>query len=295
LKVCYQSNGLNAKCFHFWLFYVVSDRGSILSGQTLKKISIVMAAYNEERDIGRAIESIQAQTLSDWELIVVNDGSTDGTEDIVRQYASQDARIRLITNEINLGLPTSLNRGIEVASTDLIARADADDTNLPDRLERQYAFLQKNPEVDVLGTGAWLLDANGMRVNKASLPESHDELAKLSFLKTPFFHPSVLIRRRFFDKAGKYDAVYVRTEDRELWLRGLQKGCQYANLPEPLIEYATDGYVRSWRSILHQSLSLLKIARAYKTRNGYVLVAMSVLHSALIKMRLYKPVSLRAI
>lgn len=265
-----------------------------MSSQAINRISIVMAAYNEERDIGRAIESIQAQTFRDWELIVVNDGSSDNTQATIQQYANQDARIRLINNEKNMGLPASLNKGIEHAHADLIARADADDINLPDRLEKQYAFMQENPDVDVLGTGAWLLDANGMRVNKVSLPESHDELARLSFLKTHFFHPSVLIQRRFFDKAGVYDPNYIRTEDKELFLRGLHAGCRYANLPQPLIEYATDGYVRGWRSLLNQAKSLLKIANIYKIKNGYLLVVISVFHSVLVKTHLYRPASLRS-
>lgn len=265
-----------------------------MSRQATNRISIVMAAYNEEQYIGRAIESIQEQTFRDWELIVVNDGSSDNTETIIQQYANLDARIRLINNEKNMALPASLNIGIKHANADLIARSDADDVNLPDRLEKQYAFMQSNPEVDVLGTGAWLLAVNGTRVKKVSLPESHDELASLSFLKTPFFHSSVLIRRRFFDKVGVYDSNYIRTEDKELFLRGLHAGCRYANLPQPLIEYATDGYIRSWGSLLNKGRSLLKIASVYNIRNGYLLVAISVFHSILVKTRLYRPVSLRS-
>ncbi len=263
-------------------------------GGDLPKISVVMAAFNEERDIGRAIESIQAQTFMDWELVVINDGSTDTTAEIIQRYAGQDSRIRLLNNETNMALPASLNKGIEHARADLIARADADDFNHPRRLEKQYAFMQENPEVDVVGTGAWLLDANGVRINRVSLPKTHTELVKLSFLKNHFFHPSVLIRKRFFTKSGKYNAVYIRTEDKELWLRGLQAGCLYANLPDPLIEYATDGYVRSWRSILNSTTSLLRMARSYKIRNGYLLVIVLMFHSVLIKMHLYTPATLRA-
>ena len=102
------------------------------------KVSIVMAAYNEERDIGRAVESILAQTFIDWELIIVDDGSTDATADVVRRYAEKDSRINLVRNVTNLKLPASLNRGIGLAQADLIARADADDTNLPERLSKQY-------------------------------------------------------------------------------------------------------------------------------------------------------------
>jgi glycosyltransferase EpsE len=146
------------------------------------KVSIVMAAYNEERDIGRAVESILAQTFIDWELIIVDDGSTDATADVVRRYAEKDSRINLVRNVTNLKLPASLNRGIGLAQADLIARADADDTNLPERLSKQYEYMQAHPEIDVLGTAAYLLDEAGDRVKTYSHPLTHAELKTLTFL-----------------------------------------------------------------------------------------------------------------
>ena len=252
-----------------------------------------MAAYNEEHDIGRALESILAQTFTDWELIVIDDASTDSTANVVRRYAENDSRINLVCNETNLELPASLNIGIGLAQSDIIARADADDTNLPERLLKQYEYLQAHHEIDVLGTAAYLLDETGSRVNSFSYPLTHTELKRLSFLENQFHHPSVMIRRRFFDTAGLYDPHYARGQDKELWLRGLSVGCCYANLPEPLIEYSTDGYVKSWRSILKHAQSLLRMAKDLEIDRGYVQALVLFAYTAAIKLRIYKPKSLR--
>jgi glycosyltransferase involved in cell wall biosynthesis len=254
-----------------------------------------MAAYNEEQNIGRALDSIVAQTFVNWELIIIDDGSTDATADVVQRYADKDSRITLVSNESNLQLSASLNKGIALARADLIARADADDVNLPERLATQYEYMQEHGEIDVLGTGAWLLDVTGQRLNAFSHPTSHAELKNLPFLKTLFFHPSVMMRRRFFEVAGLYDPDYPYAEDKELWLRGLSAGCCYANLPEPLIEYSTGGYVKSWRSITICTLSLLRIAKAAKVRNGRVLSLVYFAYSAAIKLKIYRPKSLRAV
>ena len=257
------------------------------------KISIVMAAYNEEQDIGRALESILAQTFNDWELIVIDDGSTDATTDVVRRYAEKDGRIKLVCNETNLELSASLNKGIGLARADLIARADADDINLPERISKQYEYLQAHGEIDVLGTGAYLLDESGHRTNAFSYPLTHAELQGLPFLKIQFFHPSVMIRKRFFETAGLYDPGYPNAEDKEMWLRGLSVGCCYANLPEPLIEYGTDGFVKSWRSILKHGFSLLRMARDQEIKRGYAQALLLFAYTAAIKLKIYKPKSLR--
>lgn len=260
---------------------------------SLPKISIVMAAYNEERDIRNALDSIIAQTFTDWELIIVDDGSTDATATIVQSYGDKDSRIKLVCNETNLELSASLNRGIGLARSDIIARADADDINLPERLSKQYDYMQAHPEIDVLGTAAYLLDKAGDRVNTYSHPLTHAELAGLSFLKIQFFHPSVMIRRRFFDTVGLYDTRYANAEDKQLWLRGLSIGCCYANLPEPLIEYSTDGYVKSWRSILKHARALLRMAKELEIERGYILSLALFAYTAAIKLKMYSPKSLR--
>jgi len=257
------------------------------------RVSIVMAAYNEERDIEKAIESIITQTFTDWELIIVDDGSSDNTVSLIQGFAEQDSRIKLVCNESNQELSASLNIGVGLAKADLIARADADDINLPNRLAKQVEFMDANPDVDVLGTAAYLLDAEGRRVNAVVYPQSHAELTELSFVKNHFFHPSVIIRRRFFETAGLYDPGYPNAEDKEIWLRGLQAGCKYANLPDPLIEYSTDGFVKSWRSIRKHALSLFRMAKKLEVKRGYAMALLLSAYTAAIKLKLYSPRSLR--
>jgi glycosyltransferase involved in cell wall biosynthesis len=257
------------------------------------KISIVMAAYNEERGICAALESIIAQTFIDWELIVIDDGSTDSTVAIIQRYAQNDSRIRLVCNEKNLKLSLSLNKGIGIAQADLIARADADDINLPERLAKQYAYMQAHEDIDVLGTGAYLLDQTGQKVSTYSHPITHEELKKLSFLNIHFFHPSVMIRSRFFEVAGLYDSSYTYAQDKEIWLRGLSAGCRYANLAEPLIEYNTGGFVKSWRYTIQHLLSLLRMSRNLKIKGGYVSSLVIIAYTVAMKLKLYRPGSLR--
>lgn len=256
-------------------------------------ISIVMSACNEEQSIGKAIESIIAQTFEDWELIIINDGSIDRTDDVIRQFTDIDPRIHTVLNETNLGLPACLNKGIELSRSNLIARADADDVNMPERLAKQYEYMQSHSDIDVLGTGAYLFDKQRIRTTAVSLPQTHIELEQLSFLKTHFFHPSVMIRKGFFDRVGGYDESYLRAQDKELWLRGLSAGCHYANLPEPLIYYSTNGYIRSWQSINNRTISLLQIVQSYRIKWGYILVIISFTLSAAIKLHIYKPSSIR--
>lgn len=270
------------------------NMGNTEPGSSPPKISIVMAAYNEERDIEKALESILAQTFIDWELIIIDDCSTDATVNIIQRYGDKDSRIKLVYNEANLQLSASLNKGIGLAQADLIARVDADDINLPERLSKQYAYLQEHPEVDVLGTAAYLLDENSQRVSVFSNPETHAELEALPFLKIEFFHPSVMIRKRFFEMAGLYNPLYPNAEDKDMWLRGLKAGCCYANLQEPLIEYSTGGFVKSWGAILRNSYSLFRIARDLKIKRGGVHAFVQFFLTAAIKLKLYRPKSLRS-
>ena len=153
--------------------------------------------------------------------------------------------------------------------------------------------MQAHPETDVLGTAAYLLDETGRRANIYSHPLTHDEIKDLSFLQMPFFHPSVMARRRFFDMAALYNPDYAYAEDKGMWLRGLSVGCCYANLPEPLIEYSTDGFVKSWRSIRKHGFSLLRIAKDFNIKRGFTLAFLLCAYTAAIKLKIYKPKSLR--
>src|SRR3989344_5781814 len=121
------------------------------------KISVLMPAYNARKYIGEAIESILNQTFKDFEFIIINDCSTDKTKKIIEEYANKDARIKLINNATNLGLTKSLNIGLKEARGEYVARLDADDVALPERLEKQYEFMEKNKETTLVGAWAEII------------------------------------------------------------------------------------------------------------------------------------------
>lgn len=258
----------------------------------IPQLSVIMACFNEQKHIGRAIESIQSQSISNWELIVIDDGSTDDSVRIIQEYAASDSRIHLTQCGINLGLPACLNIGIFLARAPLIARADADDLNLSRRFEHQLDYMNNHSEVDVLGTGAYLINSNGLRTTKAILPSTHQELEARKAKSTIFFHPSVVIRRSFFDLVGVYDVRLKRAQDRELWLRGFESNAVYANLPICLVEYTTNDYRKSWAAICQSYRTGMLLAYRYKIPFGLVRATVVFVRSVAIKLRIYKPRSM---
>jgi len=183
-----------------------------------------MAVYNEEKNISRAIDSILSQTMTDLELIIVNDGSTDHTLEIIRRY--DDKRIIIIDKEYNSGLADSLNLGITHARTDLIARQDADDFSQPDRLKTQVDYLSRNPEVVVVGSWGYLTNDTDQK-KELKLPTTDIRIRQFMQKDNPFIHTSVVFRKEEFEKAGCYK---TGLEDYDLWIR-LAKDNKLTNLP----------------------------------------------------------------
>ena len=255
------------------------------------KISIIMSAYNEGATIHYAIESIQAQTFSCWELIVVDDGSIDETRSIIKSYADSDSRIILIENGKNLGLPTSLNKAIKLSKSDFIARADADDFNMPLRLEKQYKYISKHANVDILGTGAFLIYKQNNCNNRLSLLDAKIPDFKVSLISPYFFHPSVIIRRSFFEKVGLYDESFFLAQDLDLWIRGAKLGAGYYNLQEPLIKYTIGDNDRGYGYLATKMKILLKISKKHKVNLGRVTVYILFIRSILVKLNIYTPKS----
>ena len=202
----------------------------------MPEVSIVMAVFNGSRTICKAIDSIVGQTYTDWELVIVNDASTDNTLEIVNSYIGKHDNICCITNDSNLGLARSLNRGIAVAQGRYVARMDDDDVCRPTRLQEQVEFLRNNPKVDVLGTAALLLREDGTRIGEYRMPETHEEVWRALPKKNPFLHPSVMMKKTFLDATGGYDESLRRKEDYDLWARG-SKNHVYHNLQTPLLDY----------------------------------------------------------
>lgn len=197
------------------------------------KISVVMAVYNAEKYLKEAIESILNQIFTDFEFIIINDGSTDKSLEIIKSYI--DNRI-IIINQDNQGLSKSLNNGIEIAKSELIARMDADDISDVKRLEMQYDFLTTNIDCVVLGTNATVIDLNGSFLYQSNLPIDNESIRNR--LPAPsFFHSSTVFRKSCFYKAEKYpNEIFHYFEDKVLWNKMAQHG-ELQNLKEPLIKY----------------------------------------------------------
>jgi len=198
-----------------------------------------MPVRNGAATLARAVESIRRQTLADWELLAVDDGSTDATGSMLRDWAACDSRIRQVPLESS-GLVAALNAGLEAAQSRLIARMDADDEAHPERLAEQARFLQAHPEVGLVGC---LVEFGGDRASAGGYALHVDWLNSLvtpeqislnRFVEAPFAHPSVLFRRELIDRHGGYrDGDFP--EDYELWLRWLDAGVVMAKVPQPLL------------------------------------------------------------
>lgn len=194
------------------------------------KVSVVMSVYNGEKYVKTAVESILAQTFTDFEFIIINDGSTDGTARILSNY--QDARVRL-THQEHLGLTRTLNRGIRMARGEYIARMDVDDISLSERLKKQVDFLEDNPDVGVVGTAYYEIDSEGRTIGRKIFPVEDEELRKALIRYNPLFHGSVMIRKSVFDQVGLYNESFIRAQDYELWFR-IARHFKLANLPDLL-------------------------------------------------------------
>lgn len=195
-----------------------------------------MGVYNGGRLLDKAIASIVGQTYSSWELVVVDDGSTDSSLEVARSWARRDPRVRVVEHHVNRGHAVALNHAFTVARGELLARMDADDVSLPRRLERQVVLLDTRPDVAVVGTGATFIDAEANELGTGHLFEEHEDIAANIYRTTPLIHPSVMMRRTFLESLGGYDVRLRRAEDSDLWLRGYRR-FRYHNLPEALLQY----------------------------------------------------------
>jgi glycosyltransferase involved in cell wall biosynthesis len=200
----------------------------------MKLISVLLPCYNSDMYIGEAIQSILDQTYSNFELIILDDGSTDNTISIISEF--KDKRIVLLCENENKGIVYQLNKGIEHAQGEFIARMDADDVSFPERFQKQVEFLEnpKNFKIDVLGT-----DAVSIGSSSKSIIHQNYRSEQISFMlnfKCPILHPTVLIRRRVFDQGKRYPQDYVFAEDYALW-RLIDKGDNLAIIPNILLSY----------------------------------------------------------
>lgn len=201
--------------------------------ESVLNISVVMPVYNAGAHVAAAVESILRQTYTDFEFVIVNDGSTDDTSRILKSF--NDRRIRLVERE-NRGFAASLNQGIALARGRYIARMDGDDIAYPDRFERQYTFMEENPGVAILGGQAEIIDETGKRTGQMRCPATPDNIEKCLRFLCPMCHPTYFVRKELYTTLNGYREL-PPVEDYDFLLRAKERGCRMANLPESVLKY----------------------------------------------------------
>jgi glycosyltransferase involved in cell wall biosynthesis len=197
------------------------------------ELSVLMSVYNGEKYLQDAVDSILKQTFNDFEFIIINDGSTDRTREIIEGY--NDDRIVLINQE-NTGLTKSLNKGLSLARGEYIARMDADDLSKPERLEKQLMFLRDNPEVVLLGSNCYRIDEDGNVLWISNLPTEEVNIKWCLLFCNFLFHGTVMFRGKEINDLGGYNSTVSYAQDYDLWLR-IAERYPIACLKEPLIYY----------------------------------------------------------
>ena len=226
------------------------------------KVTVLMSVYNGEKYLKEAIDSILNQTFNDFEFLVVNDGSTDKTEDILQAY--DDLRIKIINNGKNIGLTKSLNKGLKLAKGEYIARMDADDISMPGRLEREVEFLDKNPAVGLVGTYYLMINRKGNVLHTMKCLTESVELKEKLLRNNQFCHGSVMFRAECIKNLGSYREELG--QDYDLWLR-ISENYEVANIFEFLYKWRLDiNSISVTKKSIQDKYTLLAIELAKERR-----------------------------
>lgn len=248
------------------------------------KVSVLMPAYNAEKYLVEAIESILNQTFTDFEFIIIDDCSADKTWEIIQKYSKKDKRIIAIKNEENLKLSATLNKGIDVCKGEYIARMDADDWSYPDRLQKQYDVISRDSNIGILGGAMEVCDENLEIKNIRKYNLSDSEIRKSLFKYSPFCHPATIFKKEALLQY-KYSIELNDAEDYDLYFR-IGKSYKLQNLNDIVIKYRTsDTQVSSKKSKRQQYLTLyirLKAVLEYGYRASIVDILSSIVQLILI-------------
>ncbi|OGH66454.1 MAG: hypothetical protein A3B90_00390 [Candidatus Magasanikbacteria bacterium RIFCSPHIGHO2_02_FULL_41_13] len=212
-----------------------------------KEISVLMPVYNGDVFLRSALESILAQSFSDFEYIIIDDASTDKTADILEEYAAKDTRIRIFRNERNLGLTASLNLGISHCRGKYIARMDADDVAEAERFMSQYWFMEEHPDLVASGTAVRVIDEDGKLLGEKTLALTHEDIKRKMLFNNQFIHSTLFFRTDVLKSCGGYDEKFKKSQDYELMLR-LSARYPLVNLREKLLKFRLHGDSLSWTS-----------------------------------------------
>ena len=228
------------------------------------KISVVMSVYNAEKYLNEAVDSILTQTYEDFELILINDKSTDRSGQILGEYAQRDSRIVILENEENIGLTKSLNRGLAIAKGEYIARMDADDISVPHRFARQVQFLDENPEYSFVSSIGRYIDEDGNPEQLRLFPETNEEIYAMMPKVDAVMHPGVMFRREDIAKIGNYCEDFRVVQDYDLWFRGMAAGYKFYNIQEPLVLFRRNDSYNTRKSRAYRMVDYRVRKKGYK-------------------------------
>jgi len=209
-------------------------------------VSIGMPVRNNEKTLAVALQSILKQTYTNWELLLIDDGSSDGTSIIGTKFADADSRIKLVSHKESLGISARLNQAVSLSRGEFFARMDGDDVSYPRRFELQLKYLQMRPEVDLVSAWAVVFERDGILLGKRASPEDHATICARPHTGVPLIHASILARINFF-RRYTYSVSAIRCEDQELYIRStLDSSCnhpkvRFANIPAILYGIREDG------------------------------------------------------
>ena len=243
-------------------------------------VSVLLPCYNAARTLKEALESLSCQTLEDFEVVAVDDGSTDATSSILQEWAVADERIQLI-RQSHSGIVTALNAGMQACQSPFIARMDADDLAHPKRLALQAAFLEQHPEIAVVGCRVRGYPPEDVRQGFSIYLDwqnsllTNEDIRREMFIESPLAHPSVIVRKEWFFKVGGYQE-HGWPEDYDLWLRLYLAGARFAKLPDILLDWR-EHPTRLTRQDSRYSLENFLRAKAYYLVRGPLLEREAVL------------------
>lgn len=211
-------------------------------------VSVVMATFNEPVEyISQSIESILHQTYSHLELIIADDSTHDDTRTTIDQYAQQDSRITVVRESSKMGIAIARNKCFQLAKGNYIAIMDGDDISLPDRIERQIAFANDHPDVDLFGGHINIINESGKIVAQRKYKTTPNSFLRMFIFRNPLAHPTIFFRRRIIDEGFFYDVNYKKAEDLEFYLRLFKNGFHLTNMDAFLLNYRIIGDMQKKR------------------------------------------------
>jgi glycosyltransferase involved in cell wall biosynthesis len=231
-------------------------------------ISVLMPAYNTEKYIATAIESILNQTFSNFELIIIDDCSKDKTWEIIKEYEKRDERLRSYKNDQNLKISKTLNKAISLAKGKYLVRMDADDWSYPDRLHKQFLFMEMNENIVISGSSIDICTEELVEKNKRNYHLNDKVIRSKIFRYSPFCHPSIICKKDAMLYIGGYDVNLYDAEDYDMYFR-IGKLGEFANLSEILLKLRTSPSSVSQRNARRQEKLTLQIRKKAVKEYGY--------------------------